>query len=217
MTLFHEIFKIFEVINQKLCGVWGQKLVWVVSTIGTTNISSFVKIREVTVWSISYTYHGTCILCNICALALGPALVHIYHIKYSSPRYNYYLYILTFVNFWVCVPVNYVAKCCKTYHSKKLSTVTLVESLIPYKNCMQINVGRKWRPPWWYEITIAQALLQLLKHSVSAKLSASWSNKYFQLLHEWIVNVQAFIYTYKEHNRKCSIYFITLCMHSISS
>jgi len=47
--------------------------------------------------------------------------------------------------------------------------------------------------PWWYEIKIAQALLQLLTHSVSATLSASWSNKYFQLLHEWIVNGQAFI------------------------
>ena len=44
----HEIFKIFVVINQKLCGVWSQKLVWVVSTIGTTNTPSFVKIREMT-------------------------------------------------------------------------------------------------------------------------------------------------------------------------
>ena len=35
--IFHKIFKIFVVINQKLRDVRGQKLVWVVSTIGTTN------------------------------------------------------------------------------------------------------------------------------------------------------------------------------------
>ena len=46
--IFHKIFKIFVVINQKLCDVCGQKLVLVVSTIGTTNTISFVKIREVT-------------------------------------------------------------------------------------------------------------------------------------------------------------------------
>ena len=48
--IFHKIFKIFVVINQKLCDVCGQKLVLVVSTIyvGTTNTPSFVKIREVT-------------------------------------------------------------------------------------------------------------------------------------------------------------------------
>jgi len=46
--IFHKIFKIFVVINQKLCDVCVQKLVWVVSTIGTTNTSSFIKIREVT-------------------------------------------------------------------------------------------------------------------------------------------------------------------------
>ena len=46
--IFYEIFKIFVVINQKLCDVCGQKLIWVVSTIGTTNTISFVKIREVT-------------------------------------------------------------------------------------------------------------------------------------------------------------------------
>ena len=46
--IFHKIFKIFVVINQKLCDLCGQKLVWVVSTIGTTNTISFVKIREVT-------------------------------------------------------------------------------------------------------------------------------------------------------------------------
>ena len=33
--IFHKIFKIFVVINQKLCDVCGQKLAWVVSTIGT--------------------------------------------------------------------------------------------------------------------------------------------------------------------------------------
>ena len=54
---FHEIFKIFVVINQKLCGVWGQKLVWVVSTIGTTNTPNFVKIREVTQNSL-LIWHG---------------------------------------------------------------------------------------------------------------------------------------------------------------
>ena len=47
--IFHKIFKIFVVINQKLCNVCGHKLVWVVSTIGTTNTSSFVKIRKVTI------------------------------------------------------------------------------------------------------------------------------------------------------------------------
>ena len=46
--IFHKIFKMFVVINQKLCDVCGQNLVWVVSTIGTTNTISFVKIREVT-------------------------------------------------------------------------------------------------------------------------------------------------------------------------
>ena len=46
--IFHKIFKIFVVINQKICDVCGQKLVWVVSTIGTKNTSSFVKIRELT-------------------------------------------------------------------------------------------------------------------------------------------------------------------------
>ena len=30
--IFHKIFKIFVVLNQKLCDVYGQKLVWVVST-----------------------------------------------------------------------------------------------------------------------------------------------------------------------------------------
>ena len=47
--IFHKIFKIFVVINQKLCDVCGQKLVWEVSTIGTTNTPSFVKIRQVLV------------------------------------------------------------------------------------------------------------------------------------------------------------------------
>ena len=46
--IFHKIFKVFVVINQKLCDVCGQKLVWVVNTIRTTNTLSFVKIREVT-------------------------------------------------------------------------------------------------------------------------------------------------------------------------
>ena len=41
-------YDIFVVINQKLCNVCGQKLVWVVNTIGSTNTSTFVKIREVT-------------------------------------------------------------------------------------------------------------------------------------------------------------------------
>jgi len=46
--IFHKIFKIFVIINQKLYEVCGQKLVLVVSTIGTTNTPSFIKIREVT-------------------------------------------------------------------------------------------------------------------------------------------------------------------------
>ena len=54
---FHETFKIFVVINQKLCGVWGQKLVWVVNTIGTTNTPSFIKIQEVTQNSL-LIWHG---------------------------------------------------------------------------------------------------------------------------------------------------------------
>jgi len=41
--IFHKIFKIFVVINQKLCDVCGQKLV-----IGGENTPRFVKIREVT-------------------------------------------------------------------------------------------------------------------------------------------------------------------------
>ena len=36
--IFREIFKIFIVINQKL---YGQKLVWVVNTIGTTKKTKF--------------------------------------------------------------------------------------------------------------------------------------------------------------------------------
>ena len=36
--VFHKIFKIFVAINQ--CG---KKVVWVVSTIGTTNTRSFIK------------------------------------------------------------------------------------------------------------------------------------------------------------------------------
>jgi len=55
--IFHKIFKIFVVINQKLCDVCGQKLVWVVSTIGTTNTISFVKIRQVTQNSL-LIWHG---------------------------------------------------------------------------------------------------------------------------------------------------------------
>jgi len=42
-TDFHKVIKIFVVINQKLCDACGQKLVWVVSSIGTTNTPSFVK------------------------------------------------------------------------------------------------------------------------------------------------------------------------------
>ena len=55
--IFHKIFKIFVVINQKPCDVCGQKLVWVVSTIGSTNTPSFVKIREVTQNSL-LIWHG---------------------------------------------------------------------------------------------------------------------------------------------------------------
>jgi len=42
--IFHKIVKIFVVIYQKLCDVCGQKLVWVVSTVGTTNTIAFIKI-----------------------------------------------------------------------------------------------------------------------------------------------------------------------------
>ena len=48
-TDFHKIFKIFVVINPPrttVCDISDQKLVWVVNTIGTTNTSSFIKIRE---------------------------------------------------------------------------------------------------------------------------------------------------------------------------
>ena len=34
------------IINQKIYDVCGQKLVWVVNTIGTTNMPSFIEIRE---------------------------------------------------------------------------------------------------------------------------------------------------------------------------
>ena len=53
----HPVFKIFVVINQKLWDVCGQKLVLVVSTIGTTNTPSFVKIQEVTQNSL-LIWHG---------------------------------------------------------------------------------------------------------------------------------------------------------------
>ena len=46
--IFHKALKIFVVINQKLYYICGQKLVWVVSTIGNTNTPSFVKILVVT-------------------------------------------------------------------------------------------------------------------------------------------------------------------------
>ena len=55
--IFHKIFKIFVVINQKPCDARGQKLVWVVSTIGSTNRPSFVKIQEVTQISL-LIWHG---------------------------------------------------------------------------------------------------------------------------------------------------------------
>ena len=44
--IFHKIFKIFVVINQKLCDLCGQKSIWMANTIGTTNTPSFVKIQE---------------------------------------------------------------------------------------------------------------------------------------------------------------------------
>ena len=55
--IFYKIFKIFVVINQKLWDICCQKLVWVVSTIGTTNTSNFIKIREVTQNSL-LVWHG---------------------------------------------------------------------------------------------------------------------------------------------------------------
>ena len=66
---FHEIFKIFVVINQKLWGEWGQKLVWVVSTIGTTKTPSFVKIREVTQNSL-LIWHGMTHILLFCIIAV---------------------------------------------------------------------------------------------------------------------------------------------------
>ena len=45
---FHKIFKIFVVINQKIRDICGQKLVWVVSTMGTKNTPTFVKIQDMT-------------------------------------------------------------------------------------------------------------------------------------------------------------------------
>ena len=43
---FHKIFKIFVAINQKPCGIWGYKFVWMIRYIGTKNIPSFVKIGD---------------------------------------------------------------------------------------------------------------------------------------------------------------------------
>ena len=43
--IFHKIFKIFVVMDQKLSDVCVQKLEWGVSTIGSTNTPSFIKIR----------------------------------------------------------------------------------------------------------------------------------------------------------------------------
>ena len=60
--IFHKTFKIFEVINQKPCDVCGQKLVWVVSTIGSTNTPSFIKIWEVTQNSL-LIWHGMTLVC----------------------------------------------------------------------------------------------------------------------------------------------------------
>ena len=45
--IFYKIFKVFVVINQKLCDVYGQKLIWVVSTIGTTNISKSKRFPKI--------------------------------------------------------------------------------------------------------------------------------------------------------------------------
>ena len=39
----HKKFKIFVIINQKLCHVYGQNLVWMVNTIGTANAPSFIN------------------------------------------------------------------------------------------------------------------------------------------------------------------------------
>ena len=44
-------------VDQKLCDICGKKLVWVVSTIGTTNTISFIKIWEVTQNSL-LIWHG---------------------------------------------------------------------------------------------------------------------------------------------------------------
>jgi len=65
--IFHKIFKIFVVINQKLCNVCGQKLVWVVSTIGTyykhtkfrQNPRSDPKFLADLTRNDSYTYLGS--------------------------------------------------------------------------------------------------------------------------------------------------------------
>jgi len=83
--IFHKIVKIFVVINQKVCG---QKLVWVVSTIGTTNTISFIKIREVTqnsllIWSINL------LLSRLSLLDISMALLFWGTVKYTLFTYGY--------------------------------------------------------------------------------------------------------------------------------
>ena len=99
--IFHKVIKIlikiFVVINQKLCNICGQKLVWMVSTIGTTNTPSLVKIWEVTQNSL-LIWHGFCWFdfthnsCNIGRSALPDMYVlvlrhcacgHHYHAKHD--------------------------------------------------------------------------------------------------------------------------------------
>ena len=92
---FHEIFKIFVVINQKLCGVWDQKLVWVVNTIGTTNTPSFVKIREVTQNSL-LIWHGMTLIALVWVThhwqELHTTTPHLYlkqHVSVAMPYYGW--------------------------------------------------------------------------------------------------------------------------------
>ena len=58
-AIFYKIFKIFVVINQKLCDVCVQKLEWGWAPyVGTTKTPSFIKIQELTQKYSLFIWHG---------------------------------------------------------------------------------------------------------------------------------------------------------------
>ena len=80
--------------------VLGQKLVWVMSTIGVTNTPSFVKIREVTLQFLSdLTWNDPILYCvtnalSMCRSSLPGPVVHvmIYPRSYSNSCYKLFMY-----------------------------------------------------------------------------------------------------------------------------